>query len=92
VARLADEIGVSRRTVACVIAWLQARGYLGTVETGSTPLFRTDVRYGMAAAGEIQTGAAGVAEQLQAKAKPRAAEPAELERVTSNAQERIAAA
>jgi hypothetical protein len=51
-ARVADQAGVSRRTVARAIEWLHARGYLGTVETGSTPLFRIGVLYGLTAAGE----------------------------------------
>jgi hypothetical protein len=51
-ARVADQAGVSRRTVARAIEWLHAHGYLGTVESGSTPLFRIGVLYGLTAAGE----------------------------------------
>jgi hypothetical protein len=51
-ARVGDQAGVSRRTVARAIEWLHERGYLGTVESGSTPLFRIGVLYGLAAAGE----------------------------------------
>ncbi len=46
-ALLAEQAGVSRRTVARAIAWLHERGYLGTVETGSTPLLRIGVLYGL---------------------------------------------
>ena len=51
-ARVADQARVSRRTVARAIEWLHARGYLGTVETGSTPLFRIGVLYGLATTSE----------------------------------------
>ena len=42
-----DGTWVSPRTVARAIEWLHADGYLGTVESGSTPLFRIGVLYGM---------------------------------------------
>lgn len=51
-ARVGEQAEVSRRTVARVIEWLRARGYLGTVESGATPLFRIGLLYGLAAAGE----------------------------------------
>ena len=45
-ALIARQAGVSRATVARCIAWLVARGLLGVVESGTTPLFRTGVLYG----------------------------------------------
>jgi hypothetical protein len=51
-ARIGDQAGVSRSVVARTVRWLREHGYLGTVETGSTPLIRTGVLYGLAAAGE----------------------------------------
>ena len=46
-ALVAGEAQVSRATVARCIAWLVERGLLGVVETGSTPLLRCGVLYGI---------------------------------------------
>ena len=59
VAQLAGDPGsggqrrpLSRATVARCIAWLRAEGFLGVVESGSTPLIRTGVLYGLSDSGE----------------------------------------
>jgi hypothetical protein len=44
---IAREAHVSRATVARCIAWLIARGLLGVVESGTTPMFRCGVLYGL---------------------------------------------
>ena len=46
-ARITREADVSRATVARCIAWLVERGLLSIVETGSTPLLRCGVLYGI---------------------------------------------
>jgi hypothetical protein len=51
-ARIGEQAGVSRSVVARTIRWLREHGYLGTVVTGSTPMIRTGVLYGLSSAGE----------------------------------------
>ena len=64
VAALAGDAGaggqrrpLSRATVARCIAWLRAAGFLGVVESGSTPLIRTGVLYGLSDAGAVNLAA-----------------------------------
>jgi hypothetical protein len=51
-ARIGDQAGVSRSVVARTVRWLREHGYLGAVESGSTPMFRIGVLYGLVAVGE----------------------------------------
>jgi hypothetical protein len=44
-AALMESSGLSRSTVADILAWLRGRGYLGTVETGTTETIRAGMLY-----------------------------------------------
>jgi hypothetical protein len=47
-ARIAEQSGVGRATVARAIRWLRTEGFLGVVESGTTPAFRPGVLHGLA--------------------------------------------